>query len=94
MALYPPSPPCPLHRLRPAVNPQLRQKALRVVTNGRQSAKPSAVATAPAVVCRPAPSQELAAEQANMPFSTFRRHLKEGIQRITAELWARESSGG
>ncbi len=42
---------------------------------------------------RPAPSQELASEQADVPFSTFRRHLKEGIQRVTAELWARETSG-
>jgi hypothetical protein len=39
---------------------------------------------------RPAPSQEAAAEQADVPFSTFRRHLKEAIQWVTAELWARE----
>lgn len=43
---------------------------------------------------RPAPSQEAAAEQADVPFSTFRRHLKEAIRRVTEELWARENSTG
>jgi hypothetical protein len=41
----------------------------------------------------PAGSQELAAERADVPFSTFRRHLKEGIDRLTAELWALQHAG-
>jgi hypothetical protein len=41
----------------------------------------------------PAGSQEQAAERADVPFSTFRRHLKEGIERLTAELWAAYHAG-
>jgi predicted ATPase/DNA-binding SARP family transcriptional activator len=41
----------------------------------------------------PAGSQEQAAERADVPFSTFRRHLKEGIERVTAELWAAYHAG-
>ncbi|MDE3058287.1 MAG: ATP-binding protein [Bacteroidota bacterium] len=35
----------------------------------------------------PAESQELAAESLGLPFSTYRRYLKSGIQRITEILW-------
>jgi len=38
----------------------------------------------------PAPSQERAAEQLDMPFSTYRRHLAFGIKFVTDELWNRE----
>ncbi len=38
----------------------------------------------------PAPSQERAAEMLDLPLSTFRRHLKAGIKRITEHLWQRE----
>jgi hypothetical protein len=38
----------------------------------------------------PAPTQEQAAEIINLPFSTFRRHLKTGITRVTDILWQRE----
>ncbi len=41
----------------------------------------------------PAGSQEQAAERADVPFSTFRRHLKDGIERLTAELWAAYHAG-
>ncbi len=41
----------------------------------------------------PAGSQEQAAERADVPFSTFRRHLKDGIERLTAELWAAYQAG-
>lgn len=40
----------------------------------------------------PAPTQEQAAELLNLPFSTFRRHLKTGIARVTDILWQREIS--
>ena len=42
---------------------------------------------------QPAPTQEQAAELLDLPFSTYRRHLKEGISRITELLWQREIEG-
>ena len=41
----------------------------------------------------PAPTQEQAAEILDLPFSTFRRHLKNGVTRVTALLWQRELQG-
>ena len=35
----------------------------------------------------PAPTQEKAAEQLGVPFSTFRRHLNRGLDRVTEILW-------
>lgn len=40
----------------------------------------------------PAPSQEQAAELLDLPFSTYRRHLKAGMIRIADILWQREIS--
>lgn len=40
----------------------------------------------------PAPTQERAAELLDVPFSTYRRHLKTGIERVTNILWQREIS--
>jgi hypothetical protein len=42
---------------------------------------------------KPAPTQEQAAELLDLPFSTYRRHLKSGITRITAMLWQQEIGG-
>jgi hypothetical protein len=42
---------------------------------------------------RPAPTQEAAAEVLGLPFSTYRRHLSQGITRIVAWLWDREVYG-
>jgi len=39
---------------------------------------------------QPAPTQEHAAELLDLPFSTFRRHLKAGITRVTEMLWQKE----
>jgi hypothetical protein len=39
---------------------------------------------------QPAATQELAAELLDLPFSTYRRHLKEGIENVIDTLWARE----
>lgn len=39
---------------------------------------------------QPAPTQEKAADLLDLPFSTFRRHLKAGIARVTAILWHQE----
>lgn len=40
----------------------------------------------------PAPTQELAAELLDLPFGTFRRHLKAGIARVVDVLWQQEIS--
>ena len=39
---------------------------------------------------QPATSQEQTAELLDISFSTFRRHLKEGTERVTEILWQRE----
>ncbi|BAY30058.1 hypothetical protein NIES2107_19020 [Nostoc carneum NIES-2107] len=41
---------------------------------------------------QPAPTQETAAELLDLPFSTYRRHLKAGMTRIAEILWQREIS--
>lgn len=41
----------------------------------------------------PAATQELAAERLGLPFSTYRRHLTAGVDRICAWLWHRELAG-
>ena len=39
---------------------------------------------------QPAATQEQAAEVLDLPFSTYRRHLRSGIEELTARLWLRE----
>lgn len=39
---------------------------------------------------QPAPTQETAAEILDVPYSTFRRHLKRGIDQLTDILWQQE----
>jgi hypothetical protein len=41
---------------------------------------------------QPAATQEQAAELLDLPFSTYRRHLRSGIEYITERLWALEIS--
>jgi hypothetical protein len=41
----------------------------------------------------PAPNQERAAELLNLPFSTYRRHLKGGVTRVVESLWQKEIGG-
>ncbi|HEX5119915.1 MAG TPA: ATP-binding protein [Pseudonocardiaceae bacterium] len=43
---------------------------------------------------RGAPTQEAAAERLGLSFSTYRRHLIAGIERIGEDLWRRELDGG
>jgi hypothetical protein len=43
---------------------------------------------------QPAGSQEQAAEAADVPFSTFRRHLKAGLTRLIDTLWQSEIGAG
>jgi hypothetical protein len=40
---------------------------------------------------RPTGSQEQTAELLDVPFSTFRRHLKQGVSRVTETLWQQET---
>lgn len=42
---------------------------------------------------QPAPTQEAAAELLDVPFSSYRRHLKTGVDQITEMLWHREVGG-
>jgi hypothetical protein len=42
---------------------------------------------------KPAATQEAAAELLDLPFSTYRRHLTKGVQRLTEMLWEREITG-
>lgn len=42
---------------------------------------------------RPAGTQESAAAMLNLPFSTYRRHLTQGVARIAGWLWEREVYG-
>ena len=42
---------------------------------------------------RPAPTQEAAAEVLGLPFSTYRRHLTRGVERVVDWLWHRELYG-
>jgi hypothetical protein len=41
----------------------------------------------------PAGTQEAAARRLGLPFSTYRRHLSEGVERIVSWLWDRELYG-
>ena len=41
----------------------------------------------------PAPTQAAAAEVLGLPFSTYRRHLAQGVERIVARLWDHEVYG-
>ncbi|MGQ0600851.1 MAG: ATP-binding protein, partial [Anaerolineales bacterium] len=43
---------------------------------------------------KPAITQEQAAEQLDLPFSTYRRHLKSGLIRLAELLWQKEIGGG
>jgi hypothetical protein len=47
-----------------------------------------------ATYLRPAPTQEAAAARLRLPFSTYRRHLVNGIELVSDRLWARELGAG
>ncbi|MFI8974973.1 ATP-binding protein [Nocardia asteroides] len=42
---------------------------------------------------RPAGTQERAAEVLGLPFSTYRRHLTQALDRVSAQMWERELYG-
>ncbi len=43
-----------------------------------------------ATYLQPAPSQAIAAERLDVPFSTYRRHLKRGVEHVVETLWRME----
>jgi hypothetical protein len=47
-----------------------------------------------ATYLRPAPTQEAAAALLRLPFSTYRRHLANGLDLVSDRLWARELGAG
>ncbi|WP_188192187.1 ATP-binding protein [Nonomuraea sp. SYSU D8015] len=42
---------------------------------------------------RGAPTQEIAAERLGLPFTTYRRHLAAGVERVSEDFWHRELYG-
>lgn len=42
---------------------------------------------------RPTPTQALAAERLSLPFSTYRRHLRRGVDHVVEALWRLETGG-
>ena len=42
----------------------------------------------------PAPSQAIAAERLDVPFSSYRRHLTRGVAHVVDLLWRQETGGG
>jgi hypothetical protein len=70
---------------------QLRQLLARAVDALTANPRDSKLARALHMTyIEPAPTQEIASERLDVPFSTYRRHLQTGIVRVTAMLWARE----
>lgn len=43
---------------------------------------------------QPAATQQMAAELLDLPFSTYRRHLRSGVEYIVSQLWETEIRGG
>jgi hypothetical protein len=43
---------------------------------------------------RPAPTQERAAESLGLPFTTYSRHLTQGVARVAQALWQQEHPSG
>jgi hypothetical protein len=41
----------------------------------------------------PAPTQAIASERLDLPFSTYRRHLKRGVDHVVDALWKLETGG-
>jgi hypothetical protein len=78
-----------------APSPQLLRKliveAVATMDENPQDAKLGRALQA--VFVHPAPSREMAAERLGVPFSTFRRHVSRGIERLEEILWSFESEG-
>jgi hypothetical protein len=69
----------------------LLEEAIEELSEDPRSAKLHRALSA--TFLRGVPTQELAAERLGLPFTTYRRHLTSGIERVCAHLWHREVYG-
>ncbi|GAA1477334.1 ATP-binding protein [Nocardioides aestuarii] len=76
----------PVARLREAVS-------AGVAAVGRQPRGDSPARVLDRTYLRPAASQELAAEVLDLPFGTYRRHLRAGVEALVEVLWDWELHG-
>ncbi|MFI7673073.1 AAA family ATPase [Actinophytocola sp. NPDC049390] len=70
---------------------ELVEDAIRALGRDPRAAKPHRALDM--TYLRGAPTQEVAAERLGLSFSTYRRHLVAGVERISEDLWRRELSG-
>lgn len=69
----------------------LRKLILEAVATMKEDPRDAKLARAlDAAFLHPAPSRELAAERIDVPFSTFRRHVSRGLERLEEIVWAAE----
>lgn len=76
----------PAHALR-----ELLEEGIRDLGRDPRAGKPHRALDI--TYLRGAPTQEAAAERLGLSFSTYRRHLIAGIERISEDLWNRELHG-
>jgi len=76
----------PAHALR-----ELLEDAIRDLGRDPRAGKPHRALDV--TYLRGAPTQEAAAERLGLSFSTYRRHLTAGIERLCDDLWRRELNG-
>ncbi|WP_328506572.1 AAA family ATPase [Streptomyces sp. NBC_00391] len=74
-----------------ATLPELLASAIEALREGRSGDKHHRALTT--TYLAGTPTQEAAAERLGLPFSTYRRHLTSGIDRLTDLLWRSELSG-
>ncbi|WP_327587239.1 ATP-binding protein [Nonomuraea sp. NBC_00507] len=70
---------------------ELLEQAIAALGEDPRAHKPHRALTV--TFLRGAATQEIAAERLGLPFTTYRRHLTTGIERICADLWHRELYG-
>ena len=84
----------PLQRARMTRRAELSELVEQAVVALRADPRDAKLARAlDRTYLRPAPTQEAAAELLGLPFSTYRRHLARGVERVVDWLWHRELYG-
>ena len=89
-----------VERVGPAASPDARMTALQEVLRAvveQPQVSPREAKLYRAVqytYLKPAITQEQAAEALDVPFSTYRRHLKAGMIRVVDHLWQKEIGAG